>query len=90
MSLYTRRSRIVAFLAAALLLLSACGGGATEPTEAATPATTAEADTADATGDAPAVQASLLEGSFTTTAGETIDLANFQGQDVVLWYWAPW
>ncbi len=89
MSLFGRRTRIVGFFAAALLLLSACGGGAAEPDASAAPAATT-ADAGDATGDAPAVQASLLEGSFTTTAGETIDLAQFQGQDVVLWYWAPW
>lgn len=87
MRLFGRRTKIVGFLAAALLLLSACGGGTAETT-AASAATGAAA--ADAAGDAPVAQASLLSGSFTTTTGETIDLGQFEGQDVVLWYWAPW
>ncbi len=31
-----------------------------------------------------------LTDEFSTLAGETIDLASLQGQDVVLWFWAPW
>jgi hypothetical protein len=31
-----------------------------------------------------------LEGEFTTLDGGSIDLAQLQGQDVVLWFWAPW
>ena len=81
------RIRLTSIAAGALLVLSACGGGATTADEAATPAPAA---TADAVGDAPAAPASLLVDQFTTVSGETIDLANFQGQDVVLWYWAPW
>ena len=83
------RIRLTSIAASALLVLSACGGGATTADEAAAPAT-APAATADAVGDAPAAPASLLVDQFTTVSGETIDLANFQGQDVVLWYWAPW
>lgn len=31
-----------------------------------------------------------LVDEFPTLAGETIDLESLQGQDVVLWFWAPW
>ncbi len=87
-SISWRRTRLTSFAAGALLLLSACGGGATAAEEATAPATAPAA--ADAVGDAPVAAASPLVDQFTTVSGETIDLANFQGQDVVLWYWAPW
>ncbi len=44
---------------------------------------------AQSTGE-EAADGPLLSGEFTTLAGETIDLAEFQGEDVVLWFWAPW
>ena len=39
---------------------------------------------------APAVSVPELAGSFTTIGGGQIDLGSLQGQDVVLWFWAPW
>lgn len=32
------------------------------------------------------------DGTFTapTLSGETFDLADYAGQDVMLWMWAPW
>jgi hypothetical protein len=38
----------------------------------------------------PAVSVPELTGSFTTIGGGQIDLGSLQGQDVVLWFWAPW
>ena len=32
----------------------------------------------------------LLSGEFATLDGGSIDLAALEGQDVVLWFWAPW
>ncbi|MEM7339885.1 MAG: hypothetical protein AAF467_14620 [Actinomycetota bacterium] len=32
----------------------------------------------------------LLAGEVATVNGETIDLGSLEGQDVVLWFWAPW
>jgi len=32
----------------------------------------------------------LLVDEFETLDGQTIDLATLQGEDVVLWFWAPW
>ena len=31
-----------------------------------------------------------LVDEFETLSGETLDLASLQGEDVVLWFWAPW
>lgn len=32
----------------------------------------------------------VLVDEFETLDGTTIDLASLQGEDVVLWFWAPW
>ena len=51
----------------------------------------AEPDEAAAPVEETAVEVSpTFEGSFVDLNGETIDLASYQGQDVVLWFWAPW
>ncbi|MEM9203365.1 MAG: hypothetical protein AAGC53_17080 [Actinomycetota bacterium] len=34
--------------------------------------------------------ATVLVDEFETLEGTTIDLASLQGEDVVLWFWAPW
>ena len=33
---------------------------------------------------------SVFSGEFQTLSGETFDLGSLEGQDVVLWFWAPW
>lgn len=33
---------------------------------------------------------SVLTGEATTIAGDTVDLAAFADQDLVVWFWAPW
>jgi len=70
---------------AALVLLAACGGAATiSPTDGTASATAAA--------EVPSEEAPphILSGTFETVAGPEIDLAEFQGKDVVLWFWAPW
>ncbi len=42
------------------------------------------------TANPPETESSGLNGEFEALDGTTIDLAEFQGQDVVLWFWAPW
>lgn len=32
----------------------------------------------------------LLTGSVGTVGGEQFDLGSLDGQDAVLWFWAPW
>ncbi len=78
--------RLAVFAVLFGLLATACGSTGTE-TEAAAPAEageTAESSASEAAGANP------LSGEFGTVSGETVDLATYQGQDVVLWFWAPW
>jgi len=42
------------------------------------------------TGSEPEQALAQLEGEFATLDGTSVDLAELQGQDVVLWFWAPW
>ncbi len=73
--------RAASAAAALILLLAACGADAST-TDTATPASD---DAADTTPAGPA-----LEGSFATVAGGQLDLGALNGQDTVLWFWAPW
>jgi len=63
---------------AVLLLATACGSSATETTAPAT-ATQSEAEAG----------ASLLAGEFASVTGDTVDLAGFEGENVVFWFWEP-
>ena len=94
---YQRRTRLVSLFGAVALAAAACGSAAevagssaetaTNQTTEAAPA--AEAGSGEEAGQ-EAVPASLLSGEFETIAGSSIDLASLQGEDVVLWFWAPW
>jgi len=59
---------------------AACGSSAT--TDAAAPAVDAEG------GDA--TRSSLLDISAEAADGTTVNLSNYAGQDLMLWFWAPW
>ena len=71
-----RRHRVL--LAGLLLAIAvgagACGSSSTD-NEAASPADAASTPLAD---------------EFATIDGESIDLGSLEGQEVVLWFWAPW
>ncbi len=84
-------------LTAAALILSACGRGAEDPTEAASPApvtatsTSASSPDGNATASASAANVpALLRFTGTTLAGEAFDGAGLAGSRVVFWFWAPW
>ena len=57
------------------LLASACAAGS---------------DSADVAADVESVPVELLSGEYETLSGNAIDLGSLEGQDVVLWFWAPW
>ena len=68
---------------AAALLAAACGSA------------DQEAEGSDASTDAAAASSSTsatnpLAFTSTTTEGEDFDAADLAGEDVVLWFWAPW
>ncbi len=69
-----RALRPAALVVAGGLALAACGSSETTASEA------------------PAAEeaASVFSGEFQTLSGETFDLGSLEGQDVVLWFWAPW
>ena len=59
-------------------------------TSTAAPATTTTTEAAAEPLEQVIDPSSPLNGTFATVGGESIDLGSLQGQDVVLWFWAPW
>ena len=71
------RTRLLAGLVAAALTLAACGGG--------------DGDGGSADGNTGAVpEAQLLAFEAETIDGETVDVGDYAGSDLVIWFWAPW
>ena len=72
---------LVVLLGAVSLIAAACGGSG-DPS-AASPVTTVEAVTTDSP--------TTPEAAFVPTAsGGQLDFNALRGQDVLLWFWAPW
>ncbi len=72
------------------LALGAAACGSSESSDAAAPAadeTQAETAGADAGEAAPS---SVLDISAQAADGTTINLSDYAGQDLMLWFWAPW
>lgn len=75
----------MAAAAAIGLLLAACGGAADDSASAEqSAAAPSEAPTSAASGESP------LSFQSVTTQGEEFDATQLAGEDVVLWFWAPW
>lgn len=74
--------RVTTATVALTLVFAACGGGdsATESTASGSGAGT----------DETVAAGSAMEGVFATVAGGQLDLGATEGQDTVLWFWAPW
>lgn len=69
--------RLLSGLVAAALALAACGSG--------------DGGTAAADGDTGSVpEADLLSFEAETIGGETVDVSDYAGSDLVIWFWAPW
>ncbi|MEL6985333.1 MAG: hypothetical protein AAFO29_23070, partial [Actinomycetota bacterium] len=64
--------------------------GATPDADDDTPATGEDTDDAAAPAEETSDTGSTFQGVFPTLDGGSVDLAEFDGQDVVLWFWAPW
>ncbi len=69
------------------LVAAACGGG-TDVSAPVIDSAPAAAETEAPAGDAPS--ASVYGGDFVGLDGTAIDFGSFEGQDTVLWFWAPW
>ena len=94
------RSRVAVATAAALLVfgfVSGCGDDGTVTQQPVATTAAADAQAAPATAAAPADAAApvetraeilLLEGALLD--GQQFDLAAAAGNDVLLWFWAPW
>ncbi|MFK8022345.1 MAG: TlpA family protein disulfide reductase [Ilumatobacter sp.] len=76
----SRRSRAVLGIVAFGFIAAACGGASGGETS-----TGAQSATDDA-----ASPSALFAGEFTDLNGQAVELASFEGQDVIMWFWAPW
>lgn len=76
MARLTTRRTTAPFVLLFMLVLAACG--ATNDAPAADPAAS------------EAAPSSPLTGTFGTIDGGQIEFSSLEGQDVVLWFWAPW
>ncbi len=75
-----RRAPLAAVALALALVASACGGSDVDT----------EVEVGAAAGAADDATASLFTGEATTIDGETFDLATLAGEDLIVWFWAPW
>ena len=73
---WSQRRRWLLVAAAATMMVAGCGSGSGE--------------TVDAAGPADTLAPSTFEGTATTIDGDSIDLASLAGNDLVVWFWAPW
>lgn len=81
------RTRVVAAVMAAAVVVAGCGSAAEETAIRAqsedASATAASSQDSPETGRAPGLV-------MNTITGGQIDAADLLGQDAVLWFWAPW
>ena len=94
MSLSRTRRSVIAMLAALALVATACGGGSDTAVatadDSAVAASSSEAAPAEADAEPEAEAAPAISLVADTISGGQIDFASLAGQDVVLWFWAPW
>lgn len=83
----SRRAKLRAGAAGLCVALLATACGTTQPDTAAAPADSAAAEEADAAA-AGGVGLPVLVSN--TVGGAQIDTNDLVGQDVVVWFWAPW
>jgi hypothetical protein len=81
-----RARRFASLVLGTALLIGACGSDS-ETAEAPAAGSVAEGTTAD-TG--PASESDFPQFIAPTVGGSQLDFGSLEGQDTVLWFWAPW
>lgn len=69
------------------LALGAAACGSSDSSDAAAPAVDATQAESAGSGDAAS---SVLDISATAADGTAVNLSDYAGQDLMLWFWAPW
>ena len=89
--------RVVAVVVALLLVGSACGDGSNDSSTVQDPATTTtEATSPTSEEPSPTTHSDSVEVAWShdwtekTVGGGQFDAGDYAGQDLVLWFWAPW
>jgi hypothetical protein len=84
--------RTLAVAITAVLTLVGCGGGSDTQDQAGSAANTeaAGSNTGSDTGSASSGAEQAPSLVVDKIGGGQIDIADLLGQDVVLWFWAPW
>lgn len=84
-SVSTSLIRLASVLIAVALGAAACSSGDDGADVSAAPAVDRSGVETETDGTT-----SLLDISASTADGSTIDLSDYAGQDLMLWFWAPW
>lgn len=71
------RIRLLTGLLVAAVALAACGDGDS-------------GGTGDSASSASVPEAELLAFEAETIAGDAVDVSEYAGSDLVIWFWAPW
>ena len=91
----TLLSRITAGLLGAALFVSACGDGTDNGSTQAQPDPTNPTTSAEPSASSPAASDSVAaawphDWTDDLVGGGQFDAGDYEGQDLVLWFWAPW
>ena len=87
--MYTRNHVLIAAAAVAALALSACGDPSTQIDPAAQPAASAAIATAAPPSSGQRAVPESLAFSAPRVGGGTVDMSDYAGKPVLLWFWAP-
>lgn len=75
-------------LLAGAFVIASCGGSSAS--EGSGESAVAEESAVDGSEESAPAGSGLLSGTVPTVTGSQVDLAGFEGKDVLLWVWAPW
>lgn len=84
--------RRLVLLLTLLLVAAACGQQTAAPATTGSSASSGSTTTADGTTEPDRVAGTpeLLDFQAQTVSGQPFDGADYAGQDLMVWFWAPW